>query len=153
MKTNYNNNNVFKYQTIMFIIMVIIGICFNPMNILAYRFNDLYISTTLFYGGLLMASNMMWAHEIIHYLHTGYINIYVFIIGLILSTLVAIFLLRKQLLVNDEQWLKRMISHHSTALTTSHNILNKTNNNKIKTLASNIIKTQEKEILIMKSMI
>jgi len=43
----------------MFIIMVIIGMLFNPMNILAYRFSDLYISQTLFYGGLLMASNMM----------------------------------------------------------------------------------------------
>ena len=47
--------------------MVIVGMLFNPMNCLAYSFSDLYLSTTLFYGGLLMASNMMWGHEIVHY--------------------------------------------------------------------------------------
>ena len=61
-------NNFYKSQIIMFITMVIVGMLFNPMNVLAYRFNDLYISLTLFYGGLLMASNMIWAHEIVHYI-------------------------------------------------------------------------------------
>ena len=65
----------------MFIVMVIIGMMFNPMNILAYRFSDLYISQTLLYGGLLMASNMMWAHEIVHYLSMGHFNILVFSVG------------------------------------------------------------------------
>ena len=60
-------NNLFKYQFIMFIVMVIFGLLFNPMNVLAYRFNDLYLSLTLFYGGLLMASNMIVAHELVHY--------------------------------------------------------------------------------------
>ena len=31
-----------KGQIIMFIVMAIVGILFNPMNILVYRFNDLY---------------------------------------------------------------------------------------------------------------
>ena len=46
-----------------------------------------------------------------------------------------------------------MISHHSTALTTSHKILNKTKNKKIKKLAADIINTQEKEIKLMKSIL
>ena len=140
-------------QIIMFIIMVIIGMLFNPMNILAFRFSDLYLSLTLFYGGLLMASNMIWAHEIIHYLTMGHLNILVFCIGIILSIFVSIFLLRQQLFVDDKQWLLRMISHHSTALTTSHNIYNKTKNPKLKLLAKEIIDTQEKEITLMKSML
>ena len=133
--------------------MVIIGMLFNPMNILAYRIDDLYISLTLFYGGLLMASNMIWGHEIIHYLSMGHFNIYIFSIGIILSIFVSIVLLRRQLLVEDNQWLKRMISHHSTALTTSHKIYNRTNNPKLKKLAKEIIDTQEKEIQLMKSML
>ena len=137
----------------MFLVMVIVGMLFNPMNILAFRFSDLYISQTLFYGGLLMASNMMWAHEIVHYISMGHFNIFVFSIGIILSLIVSIFLLREQFLVNDRQWLKRMISHHSTALTTSHKIYNKSNNPKLKKLAQEIIDTQEKEIQIMKSML
>ena len=56
--------NLYKRQIIMYIVMVVIGVLFNPMNILAYRFSDLYLSQILFYGGLLMASNMIWAHEI-----------------------------------------------------------------------------------------
>ena len=146
-------SSLFKKQIIMFVVMVIIGMLFNPMNILAYRFSDLYISLTLFYGGLLMASNMIWAHEIVHYLSMRHFNISVFSFGIILSISISILLLRKQFLVEDKQWLKRMIPHHSTALTTSHKIYNKTNNLKIKKLAKEIIDTQEKEIQLMKSML
>jgi len=146
-------STLYKRQIIMFIVMVIIGMLFNPMNILAYRFSDLYISQTLFYGGLLMASNMMWGHEIVHYLSMGHFNMLVFSLGIILSIGVSILLLRQQLLVDDKQWLRRMISHHSTALTTSHKIYNKTNNLELKKLAKEIIDTQEKEIQLMKSML
>ena len=144
---------LFQKQIISFIIMVIVGILFNPMNILAFRVDDLYLSLTLFYGGLLMASNMIWAHEIIHYLHMGHFNKYVFFTGIALSIFISIKLLRNQLLIDDDQWLKRMISHHSTALTTSHQIYNNTNNVKIKELAKDIIDTQDKEIAVMKSML
>ena len=147
------NNNLYKKQIIMFIVMIIVGILFNPMNILAYRFSDLYISQTLFYGGLLMASNMMWSHEIVHYLSIGHFNILVFFSGIILSIGVSILLLRQQILVDDKQWLRRMISHHSTALTTSHKIYNKTKNINIKYLSKKIIDTQDEEIKIMKSML
>ena len=146
-------SSLYKRQIIMFIVMVIIGMLFNPMNILAYRFSDLYISQTLFYGGLLMASNMMWAHEIVHYLSIGHFNMLVFSVGIILSIGVSMLLLRQQLLVNDKQWLRRMIPHHSTALTTTHKIYNRTNNPKIKELAKEIIDAQEKEIQLMRSML
>ena len=146
-------SSLYKKQIIMFIVMVIIGMLFNPMNILAYRFSDLYISQTLFYGGLLMASNMIWAHEIVHYLSMGHFNMLVFSIGIILSIGVSILLLRQQFLVDDKQWLRRMISHHSTALTTSNKIYKKTSNSKLKKLAKEIIDTQEKEIQLMKSML
>ena len=137
----------------MFIIMFCIGVLFNPMNILAFRISDLYISQTLIYGGLLMASNMIWAHELVHYLSMGHFNLKIFIVGVILSLFISIFLLRKQFLIGDKQWLRRMISHHSTALTTSHKIYKKTNNKKLKNLAKDIIDTQEKEIKLMKSML
>ena len=138
-------------QGIMFITMIIVGVLFNPMNILAYRISDIYLALTLFYGGILMASNMMWAHEIVHYISMGHFNINVFIIGIILSIMVSTLLLREQYMVSDKEWLKRMISHHSTALTTSHKIKERTKDKKIKRLAEEIIETQEKEIKIMKS--
>ena len=140
-------------QVIMFITMIIVGVLFNPMNILAYRVSDIYLALTLFYGGLLMASNMMWAHEIVHYISMGHFNINVFITGIVLSIMVSILLLREQYMVSDKEWLKRMISHHSTALTTSHKIKERTKDKKIKRLAEEIIETQEKEIKIMKSLL
>ena len=146
-------NNLFKYQFIMFIVMIIFGLLFNPMNVLAYRFNDLYLSLTLFYGGLLMASNMIVAHELVHYFAMGHLNINLLLFGILLSILIVVLLLRKQFLVDDNQWLKRMISHHSTALTTSHKIIKKTKNEKVKELARSIIITQEKEIELMKNLL
>ena len=145
--------NLIKHQSIQFIIMIIVGILFNPMNVLAYRFNDLYLSLTLFYGGVLMASNMVWAHEIVHLLAHGKCNWIVFSIGVLMSIGVTIFLLRKQFMVNDREWLKRMISHHSTALTTSHKIVKRTENEKVRRLAEDIIDTQEREIKLMKSLL
>jgi hypothetical protein len=142
-----------KMIIIEFIIMILVGIFFNPMNMLAYRFDDLYLSLTLFYGGLLMGSNMIWAHELIHYLSVGHINMKNFILGLGLSVIIVVFLLRNQWYVDDKQWLRRMISHHSTALTTSHKIVNITKNNDIKKLATDIIKVQEEEISLMKKML
>lgn len=140
----------YRTQIYQFMVMVLIGILFNPMNILAFRLNDLYFSLTLLYGGLLMASNMIWVHEIIHYLSMNHFNSYIFFIGIALSIIFGI-ILRYQFFVDDKQWLKRMISHHSTALTTSHQIFNRSENPKVKKLAKNIIDTQEKEIKLMKS--
>ena len=133
--------------------MFLVGILFNPMNMLAFRLDDLYLSLTLIYGGLLMASNMIWAHELVHYFSMGHFNPYIFLFGILLSIIIVFVFLRKQLFVNDKQWLKRMISHHSTALTTSNNISKKTNNKKLRKLANDIIKVQEQEITLMKSMI
>ena len=145
--------SLYTRQIIMFIVMVIIGMLFNPMNILAYRLSDLYISATLFYGGLLMASNMVWAHEIVNYLAMGHFNVNIFSIGIIGSVLISTLLLRRQFSIDDKQWLRRMISHHSTALTTTHKIYITTDNPKLKKLANEIILTQEKEISLMKSML
>ena len=140
------------HQLIMFIINAIIGICLNPMNLLAYRFNDLYFSLTLFYGGLIMASNMIWSHEIINYIAHNKFNIHYFVFGILLLILVVL-VIRNQLYIDDNQYLRRMISHHSTALTTSHKILKRTTNDKLAKLAKDIIDTQEREISIMKQML
>ena len=87
----------------------------------------------------------------------GHFNTTIFAIGVLLS-IGCVFLLRKQLFVTPKQWYKRMIPHHSTALTTS-SILLKNNkdfvnkNPKLNKLVNDIIKTQESEIKIMKNML
>jgi len=132
--------------------MLIMGVGLNAMNLLAYRLDDLYMSLTLFYGGLVMASNMIWGHELIHFISMGKFNIQIFIFGIILTIIFTI-LLRKQYFVDDKNWLRRMISHHSTALTTSHKVYKKSNDERVKKLAKEIIITQEREIKLMKELL
>lgn len=145
-----------KTQIISFCVMFIVGILFNPMNMLAYRSSDLYLSLTLFYSGLLMASNMIWAHEIIHFITMGMFNVMTFIVGIMLSLTIIIILLRDQLFINDKQWLRRMIGHHSTAITTTSKLLEKPDvyhNSKLYRFAKDIIYNQEREIKFMKLML
>ena len=132
--------------------MTIVGVMFNPMNMLAHSISDIYLSLTLFYGGLLMASNMMWAHEIIHYLAMGHFNGIIFLLGITLS-LIMTYVLRSQLMVGGDQWLKRMVSHHSTAITTTKKLLKKIKNPQLFRFAKGIIYNQRIEILYMKSLL
>jgi len=145
-----------KNSIIQFIIMTLVGIFFNPMNMLAYSINDLYFSTTLLYGGFLMASNMIWSHEIVHYLTMGHFNRNTFLFGILLSISIVFILLRQQLFVDEKNWLKRMIPHHSTALTTTTKLIEKEkfkSNSKLYRLAKDIIYNQKREIAFMKSML
>lgn len=123
------------------------------MNVLAYRWRDLYLSLTLIYGGLLMASNMMWSHQLVHYLTMGHFNPIIACFGILLSLSIIFLLLRKQFVVDEIQWLKRMISHHSTAITTSQNIYNRTTRPEIKKIAKSILDVQNYEIYDMKKKI
>lgn len=145
-----------KNFVIQFIIMTLVGIFFNPMNMLAYSINDLYFSTTLLYGGFLMASNMIWSHEIVHYLTMGHFNRNTFLFGILLSISIIFILLRQQLFVDEKNWLKRMIPHHSTALTTTIKLIEKEkfkSNSKLYRLAKDIIYNQKREIAFMKLML
>lgn len=143
----------YKLFLIQFVVMTIVGILFNPMNMLAFRLDDLYLSKTLFYGGLLMASNMIWSHEIVHYLSMGHFNKEMFIFGVILSIFIVFGILRRQILVDNKNWLRRMIPHHSTALTTTKKLLKSKDikqNGILYRLGKDIIYNQEREISLMK---
>jgi len=133
----------------MFVGSVLIGTYLNGMNVLAYRFSDWYLSKTLVYSALLMASNMCILEVLMFYSYTGEFHWKVLLSFVILSIILVAFL-REQVGIKDKDWLRRMISHHSTALTTSHKIEERTENKNVKTLARQIIATQEREIEVMK---
>ena len=130
----------------MFVGSLVIGLLFNGMNVLAYRLRDLYLSTTLVLSALLMAFLMCALETLMYYSSMATPERGgLFVLFLVVSLLTAL-ILHKQCSVTDSQWLKRMISHHSTALTTSHQIRNKTKNPRVSRLATDIITTQEREI-------
>ena len=145
---------MYKHHLITFAVNVVVGMAFNAMNMLAFRIDHLDISVTLLYVGLIMASNMIWSHEIIHYLSHKKFNLKIFMIGLALTSFFVL-IARNQLFVSEKQWLRRMIPHHSTALTTSTKLIENHNNlsPEVYKLANEIIDTQNKEIKLMKSLL
>ena len=64
-----------------------------------------------------------------------------------------IYLYRKQVYVNDKDYLKGMIEHHSMAIFTSEEIVKKTDNYNVAKIAKNIIQKQKDEIREMKELI
>ena len=142
--------NLTSSITWMFAGSVFIGIFLNAMNFLADDYQHIYFSsTTLVYSALLMASLMSILEVLMHYSHSGVLNKTALIAFLGFASL-CVYLLIEQIGVDDENWLKRMISHHSTALTTSKKIVSKTKNQEVKELATTIIAAQQNEIKIMK---
>lgn len=63
------------------------------------------------------------------------------------------YLYRTQQYIYDRDYLNEMIEHHSMALVTSGEILEKTSDPNVKILASNIINSQEAEIQTMKRLL
>lgn len=70
-------------------------------------------------------------------------NYYIFFI---IALLIIFILYKKQIGINSKNYLKEMIEHHSMALLTSNEIVNKTKDEDVKKIANNIIETQTREI-------
>ena len=104
-----------------------------------------YLATIM---GLFMVLIEVMMHD--HQYHVLSLNWYA-----ILFALLALFtyLYRKQIAVNDKQYLEGMIEHHSMALFMSDEILKKTDSYDIAKLAKNIIQTQNDELKIMTDLV
>jgi uncharacterized protein (DUF305 family) len=74
---------------------------------------------------------------------------------IVLLLLISIFYLlyTMQIGINDKEYLKEMIEHHSMALSTSEEIENKSSNYKVKKLAHDIISSQSEQIKYMKKIL
>ena len=73
----------------------------------------------------------------------------------ILLALLGLFtyLYRKQIAINDKQYLEGMIEHHSMAVFQSEEILKKTDKYDLAKLAKNIIQTQNDELRTMTNLL
>jgi len=77
----------------------------------------------------------------------------IFYLSLIFLLVTFVYIYRNQVYIDDKEYLKEMIEHHSMALLTSEEILQNTHSERVKKLAENIISTQEKEIEYMRKLI
>jgi len=74
-------------------------------------------------------------------------------LSLTFSLVVFLYLYRNQMYINDKDYLSEMVEHHSMALLTSEQILEKTQSEKVRKLATSIIQTQQAEINYMKQLV
>ena len=110
---------------------------------------DITKSRGKIYMSLIMATLMslleILMHDMYNFMFSWHYYLFFFVLLIAL-----IFIYKKQLFIDDKNYLEEMIEHHSMALLTSGEIVGKTTDDKVKLLATNIIKTQEREIEQMK---
>jgi hypothetical protein len=113
----------------------------NKISYITNNIGKAYLATIM---GLFMVLIEVMMHD--HQYNILSINWYT-----ILLALLALFtyLYRKQIAINDKQYLEGMIEHHSMAVFQSEEILKKTDNYDVAKIAKNIIQTQNDELRFM----
>jgi hypothetical protein len=116
--------------------------------------NSKYITNNLgkAYMAVIMAFFMVFLEVMMHdhQYHILSLNLYAILAA---GLALFVYLYRKQIAIDDKQYLEGMIEHHSMGIFTSEEILNKTNDYNVAKLAKNIIQTQKDEIREMKELI
>ena len=114
----------------------------STMNMWIYKLDDFYFSLNDLYMTGLMTGWMFLFMGILQF------DKKYFLFGFIL-TILSFYLIRSQSFVNEIQYLRGMIPHHSMAILMSKKLQNKPHT--IQHLLDQIIQTQEKEIILMKT--
>jgi Ca2+/Na+ antiporter len=122
-------------------------------NVMTNDFTNITNSLGKIYISLVMAFIMGILEVIMHDMHQKTVSLNYYI-PLFLCFCVSIWLYRKQIAVNESNYLREMIEHHDMALFTSKNLLDKPNISlKVREFSKKIVKTQTKEIDEMKRFI
>ena len=117
--------------------------------------NDIkYITNNLgkAYMGVIMGIYMLLIETAMHD-HQYSIISYKFYAFYAATLALFIYLYRKQIGVNDKQYLEGMIEHHSMAILTSEEIVKKTNDYNVAKIAKDIIQKQTDELAEMKAIL
>ena len=105
-------------------------------------------TTGKFYISTIMALLMGLLEVAMYDYHMGTVSL-IYYLSLSFFLVIFVYLYRNQYYINDKDYLNEMIEHHSMAILTSEEILQKTSSERVKRLAENIIATQQKEIEYM----
>jgi len=98
--------------------------------------------------GLFMVLLEIMMHD--HQYNVLSLNLYAIFLAMIA---LFVYLYRKQVAIDDKQYLEGMIEHHSMGIFTSEEILKKTDNYEVTKIAKNIIQTQNDELSAMRKLI
>ena len=130
-----------------FIIQFIVMSC-----IMTNSYKNITFSVGKFYMSVIMALLMGLLEVFMFDIHMRIISLYYYLI-LFFMLSIFIYLYRNQIYIEDKDYLQEMIEHHSMAVLTSEEILQKTQSERVKKLAETILTTQEKEIEYMRQLI
>jgi tyrosine-protein phosphatase YwqE len=112
---------------------------------------NITFSVGKFYMSCIMALLMGLIEVGMYDFHMQHLSVpYYLSLGFCLT--IFVYLYRNQMYINDKEYLDEMIEHHSMALLTSGEILQKTQSDRVRKLAENIVSTQEAEIKYMKQL-
>ena len=122
-------------------------------NVMTNDFTNITNSLSKIYISLVMAFIMGFLEVLMHDMHQKTVSVNYYI-SLFLCFGASLWLYRKQIAVNEVNYLREMIEHHDMALFTSKNLLEKPNMSpKVREFATKIVDTQTKEIDEMKQLI
>jgi hypothetical protein len=116
------------------------------------KLQDIRNSLSKFYISAIMGLLMGILEVFMHDLSMMKISMKYYI-PLIVLLIIFIVGYRVQFYILDKDYLREMIEHHSMAIFTSNEILNKTHNYEVTKLAKNIIETQNEEIKKMNDLL
>jgi hypothetical protein len=141
------------YQTL--VVMFIAGFIIQYFLMSAVMTNQLFEITNSLgkvYIAAFMSLCMLIVEIMMHDHQYGVVSTksYCVLAGLILF---VVYLYRKQIAIDDKMYVRGMIEHHSMALLTSKQVLEKTDNYNVAKLAKNIIQKQEDEIVAMRDIL
>ena len=120
--------------------------------IMSNSVSNITFSVGKFYISVIMALLMGLIEVIMHDYHMHLFSL-PYYLSLAIALSLFLYLYKTQQYILDEDYLKEMIEHHSMALLTSEEILQKTKSERVRKLAENIVSTQEAEIKYMKQML
>ena len=117
-----------------------------------YRWSDVWLSETRAYMAVLMGGTMLaiMLAFMLHMYRNRAVNLALFAASAVLFA-IGLFLVRSQVTVQDESWMKSMIPHHSIAVMVSERA--EITDPRARKLADEIIAAQEKEIAEMEWLI
>ena len=120
--------------------------------IMSNSVSNITFSVGKFYMSVIMAMMMGLIEVGMYDYHMSLFSL-PYYLSLFIGLSVFIYLYKTQKYIYDEDYLKEMIEHHSMALLTSEEILQKTDSERVKKLAEGIVSTQKAEINYMKQLL
>jgi hypothetical protein len=120
--------------------------------IMTNTYKNITFSVGKFYMSVIMAVLMGLLEVLMYDIHMRVISLYYYL-SLFFILCLFVYLYRNQIYIDDKSYLEEMIEHHSMAVLTSDEILQKTTSERVKKLAQTILTTQEKEIEYMKQLL